>query len=100
MSSVKSLWSLCKTDRIPIPNSSYQWSIILMEIFIEVWEGLICFSSLLSLMSSVVEQSMSVEFLDDMRVRRAAKMSGDKARIQNYADGLKKCSSKNRVACH
>lgn len=83
MSSVKLLWGLCKTDWIPMPNSSYQWSIILMERYIEEWEGLVCFSSLLSLLTSVVEYSMSVEVLDDMETGRPAKTLGDKARIQN-----------------
>lgn len=42
---------------------------------------------------------MSAEFLDDMKMGRAAKTLGDKARIQNYADRLKKCSSKSRMDC-
>ena len=60
-----------------------------MERYIEVWEGLAWFSSLLSLMTSVVEQSTSVEFLDDMRMGRASKTLRDKPRIQNQADMLK-----------
>lgn len=79
-------------DWIAIPNSSFQWSII--------EEGLVCFSSLLLFMTSVVERSMSVEFLDDTKMERAAKTLGDKVRIQNYADRLKKCSSKSRMDCH
>lgn len=43
---------------------------------------------------------MSVEFLDDMKVGRAAETLGDKVRIQNYVDRLKKSSSKSRMDCH
>lgn len=42
---------------------------------------------------------MSVEFLDDMKMGRTAKTLGDKARIQNYADRLKKCSTKSGIDC-
>lgn len=49
-------------------------------------------------MTSMVERSMSVEFLDDMKMGRAVKTVGDKVGIQNYADRMKKCSSKSRIA--
>lgn len=43
---------------------------------------------------------MSIEFLDNMKMGRAAKILGDKASIQNYADRLKKCSCKSKVDCY
>lgn len=49
-------------------------------------------------MTLVVEWSMSVEFLEDIKMGRAAKTVGDKIEIQNCADRMKKCSSKNRIA--
>lgn len=67
MSSVKTVWSLCKTELYQtavITGPSFQWKGNL--------KGLFCFSSLLSL-AALVEQTMSVEFLADMKMGTAAK---------------------------
>lgn len=92
VSLVKPVWSLCNTDGIVqiagITAPSVQWKGIL--------KGLFCFSPLLSLEASV-GQVMSVEFLADMKMGRAAKALGDKGSIQNYAASLKECSNKSRM---
>lgn len=92
MSLVKPLWSLCNTDGIVqiagITAPSVQWKGVLM--------GLFCFSPLLSLEASV-GWVMSVEFLADMKMGRAAEALEDKGSIQNYAASLRECSNKTRM---
>lgn len=67
---MKQVWNLCKTDEI-ISNSRYQWSIIAMENVLMV---LFYFSPLLSFVA-LVGQSMSVEFLADMKMGRETRVA-------------------------